>query len=71
MEKRNIEEALKDHLEKVGLGYPRSDAFIELLRLNLTDEELEVILGLPTKVAPFEVEDIDTIGKEGKRTVFS
>lgn len=63
MEKRNIEEALKEHLENIGLGYGKSDAMIELLKYNLTQEELEVILGLPTKLPPFGVEDVDTIAR--------
>lgn len=63
MERPNVHDSLKEHLEKIGLGSARSDAFIELLRLNLTDEELEVILGLPTKVVPFEVEDLDAIAQ--------
>lgn len=58
---RNIEEALKEHLEKVGLGYHRPEGFVKFLRLHLTEDELEVILGLPIQVAPFEVEDLDAI----------
>jgi Na+-translocating ferredoxin:NAD+ oxidoreductase RNF subunit RnfB len=59
----NIEEALKGHLERVGVGYAKSDAFIEFLRQSLTNEELEVILGLPAQVPPFEVEEVDTIAQ--------
>ena len=63
MEKRNIEEALKEHLENIGLGYGRSDAMIELLKYNLAQDELEVILGLPPNLPPFEVEEIDIIAR--------
>ncbi len=59
--KQNMEEAVKDHLTKIGLGYPKRDDFIEFLRMCLTDEEFEVISGLPTRVSPHEVEDVDII----------
>jgi len=61
--KGNMEEAIRSHLARVGTGIPLTDAFWKLLHMSLTDEELEVILGLPTKLPPFEVEDVDTIAQ--------
>jgi len=58
---------LMRHLGEVGTGYPQSDEFLEVLEKTLSEEEAAIALGLPTRLLPFEVEDIDTIaGRVGK-----
>ena len=60
---------LMRHLGNVGIGYPQEDDFIEVLRKTITTEEAEIALGLPTRLAPFEVEDVDLIAeKVGKNS---
>ena len=60
---------LMRHLGNVGIGYPQIDDFLEVLRKTITTEEAEIALGLPTRLAPFEVEDVDLIAeKVGKNS---
>jgi len=60
---------LMRHLGNVGIGYPQTGDFIEVLRKTITTEEAEIALGLPTRLAPFEVEDVDLIAeKVGKNS---
>ena len=60
---------LMRHLGNVGVGYPQIDDFLEVLRKTITIEEAEIALGLPTRLPPFEVEDVDSIAeKVGKNS---
>ena len=60
---------LMRHLGNVGVGYPQIDDFLEVLRKTTTIEEAEIALGLPTRLPPFEVEDVDSIAeKVGKNS---
>ncbi|HQO78492.1 MAG TPA: hypothetical protein PLG17_08265, partial [Thermodesulfobacteriota bacterium] len=58
---------LMQHLSEVGTGYPQSEEFLTVLQRIMSEEEAEVVLGLPTRLPPFEVEDVDTIaGRIGR-----
>jgi ferredoxin len=68
MERDTYRELLQ-HLGNVGVGYPQVDDFLEVLKKNITPEEAEVALGLPTRVPPFEVEEVDVIARRVGRPV--
>ncbi|MDO8722490.1 MAG: hypothetical protein Q7J31_09720 [Syntrophales bacterium] len=61
---QDIYRKLMRHLGNVGIGYPQKDDFIEVLRKTITTEEAEIALGLPTRLPPFEVEDVDLIAEK-------
>ncbi|MBW1840049.1 MAG: 4Fe-4S binding protein [Deltaproteobacteria bacterium] len=58
---QDIYQRLMKHLGNVGIGYPQIDDFLEVLKKTLTPEEAEIALGLPTRLPPFEVEEVDII----------
>ena len=58
--------AFMRHLEHVGIGYPQGDEFLEVLRKTLTPEEAGIGLGLPTRLPPLEVEEVDVIAQRVK-----
>ena len=60
---------LMKHLGEVGIGYPQIDDFLEVLKKNLTPEEAEIALGLPTRLPPLEVEDVEVIAGRLKKPV--
>jgi len=66
MKSRDVYQKLGDHLTKVGQGYPKVDALLELLHSNLSPQEAKVALGLPIKLPPLEVEEIDVIARQVK-----
>ena len=67
MNKEDTYTNLMTHLGEVGTGYPKSDDFLEVLRKIFSPEEAEVALGLPTRLPPLAVEDVETIaGRLGK-----
>ena len=63
MEKQDIYEKLGKHLSLLGMGYPYTEALIEILRQNYTELEAKVALAIPTKVIPLEPVGIDEIQK--------
>lgn len=66
---QDIYRKLMRHLGNVGVGYPQIDDFLEVLRKTITTEEAEIALGLPTRLPPFEVENVDLIAeKVGKNS---
>ena len=65
----NIYHALMNHLGSVGIGYPQLDEFLEVLKKTLTQEEAEVALGLPTRLPPFEVEDVEVVAQRIQKPV--
>ena len=60
---QDIYRRVMKHLGDVGAGYPQIDDFLEILKKTLTTEEAEIALGLPTRLAPFEVEEADIIAR--------
>ena len=59
MTEKDIYEKLADHLELMGMPIPASEEFIEILRINLSPLEAEVLLALPNRVAPLDFVGID------------
>jgi H+/Na+-translocating ferredoxin:NAD+ oxidoreductase subunit B len=66
---KNSYRKLMEHLGNVGIGYPQSDDFLGVLEKTIDPEEAEIALGLPIRVAPFEVEDVDVIAARVGRPV--
>ena len=60
---------LMRHLGNVGIGYPHYDEFLEVLEKKITPEEAEIALGLPTRLPPFEVEEVEEIAKRANKPV--
>ena len=60
---QDIYRKLMRHLGNVGVGYPQIDDLLEILRKTITTEEAEIALGLPTRLPPFEVENVDLIAE--------
>ena len=50
----DIYETLSKHLSSLGMGYPRKEELLMILRDNFTPQEAEIALSIPTKVIPFE-----------------
>ncbi len=54
-------EDLALHLSTLGMGLPYREELLQVLREHLTPEEAEVLLLLPTRVAPFHPVGVDVI----------
>ncbi len=52
---------LARHLEHLVMGYPYSDALLDLLREMFTPQEARVLLGIPNDLLPLEVAAPETI----------
>jgi len=52
---------LAKHLENLIMGYPFSDALIDLLKEMFSPIEAQVALAIPNNLAPLEVTDVETI----------
>jgi len=52
---------LAQHLENLIMGYPFSDALLELLAEMFSPQEAQVALAIPNRLAPLEVVDEDKI----------
>jgi Fe-S-cluster-containing hydrogenase component 2 len=61
MPEKDVYEKLGDHFELMGMPIPASGEFIEILRINLSPLEAEVLLALPNRVAPLDFLGIDDI----------
>ncbi|MBC8443875.1 MAG: hypothetical protein H8D81_02040, partial [Deltaproteobacteria bacterium] len=57
----NIYTRLAAHLEQLIMGYPFSDALIDLLKETYTPAEAQVALAIPNDLLPLEVIDVETI----------
>jgi Pyruvate/2-oxoacid:ferredoxin oxidoreductase delta subunit len=57
----NVYERLAVHLSTLGMGLPYKEELLEILVENLTPTEAEVLLTLPTKVAPLQPVAVDEI----------
>jgi len=60
---------LMKHLGNVGIGYPQYDEFLTVLEKKITPEEAEIALGLPTRLPPFEVEEVTAIAQRARKPV--
>lgn len=54
-------ERLAQHLSVLGMGYPVRDDLLEILRENLTRAEAELLLAVPTRVAPLTPSSVEEI----------
>lgn len=52
------------HLSVLGMGLPNREDLLEILKANLSPEEAEVALLLPTKVMPLEVAGLSEIAED-------
>lgn len=66
---QDIYRTLMKHLGEVGIGYPQIDDFLEVLKKTITPEEAETALGLPTRLSPFEVEEVAAIACRVQKSV--
>ena len=57
----DVYERLAEHYSTLGMGCVVNDDFIDILKEMFTPEEAEVVLLLPTKVAPFKPASVDDI----------
>lgn len=57
----DIYERLAFHLSTLGMGLPYREDLVAILKENLTKDEAEVLLLLPTKVAPLQPIRVDEI----------
>lgn len=63
---RDIYHSLAEHLKGLAMGYPITEALVDLLRGSYHRDEAKVLLGVPTDMAPLEMADADTIaGRAG------
>ncbi len=60
---KDIYHRLARHLEGLTMGYPFSDALLDLLSEMFDPEEARVALAIPNKLKPLEVVDVATIAK--------
>jgi Fe-S-cluster-containing hydrogenase component 2 len=63
MEEQNIYQQLAGHLSRLGMGYPTTEALVEILRETFSDLEAEVALAIPTKMIPLSPTGLDEILK--------
>lgn len=52
---------LAEHLENLIMGYPFSEALIDLLKETYTPVEAQVALAIPNHLLPLQVVDVETI----------
>jgi Fe-S-cluster-containing hydrogenase component 2 len=52
---------LADHLRRLGMGYPVTEALVEILKENFTPLEAEIALAIPTRIIPLEIATVDEI----------
>ncbi|RLA82696.1 MAG: hypothetical protein DRG31_07045, partial [Deltaproteobacteria bacterium] len=64
MEGGDVYKRLADHLSKLGMGYPPSDALEEILRECFSPQEAELALALPTAVPPLKLTEVDEIARK-------
>lgn len=65
----DIYHRLADHLADLTMGYPFSEALLDLLRETFQPDEAAVLLGLPTDLRPLEVVSADEVAANLGRTV--
>lgn len=64
----DIHRRLAAHLENLVMGYPFSDALVDLLREMFDPAEAEVALGIPNNLKPLEVAGIQEIADRCKKS---
>jgi len=57
----DVYQRLTSHLSTLCMGYPPTDELGEILKANFTPAEAEVMLALPTRVAPLDMAGVDEI----------
>ena len=60
---QEIYDRLAFHLSTLGMGLPVTEDLLPILKENLTTDEAEILLLLPTKVGPLEMAGIDEINR--------
>jgi Pyruvate/2-oxoacid:ferredoxin oxidoreductase delta subunit len=58
---KGIFELLSEHISRLAIGPPYNDHLVQILRENFDEREAEILLTLPTGVAPFKPVTIDEI----------
>ena len=61
MNAETIYTRLAEHLAELSMGYPYSDALVELLATMFTPQEAEIALAMTTDQLPLQIESIGTI----------
>jgi Fe-S-cluster-containing hydrogenase component 2 len=61
MAETEIYQKLADHLGRLGMGYPTREDLINILKENLTPQEAEIALAVPTEVIPMTLASARTI----------
>lgn len=57
----DVYERLSLHMSYLGMGYPRRDDLVEILKENFSPLEAEVALSIPSKIIPLQAVGIDEI----------
>ena len=52
---------LSEHMSKLAVGPPLNDYLVQILKESFSEKEAEILLSLPTQVAPFELVTLDQI----------
>ncbi len=63
MEEQKYLSKLAGHLSGLGMGYPTTEALVEILKETFSELEAEVALAIPTKMIPLSPTGLDDILK--------
>lgn len=61
---QDVYQRLVLHLSALGMGLPNREALLEILKENMSSEEAEIALLLPTRVMPLEVTGLSEIAQD-------
>lgn len=51
---KDIYRSLSEHISKLAIGPPHNDYLVQILRESFSESEAEILMHLPTQVAPFD-----------------
>ncbi len=57
----NVFQRLSEHISRLAIGPPHNEYLIQILQENLQEQEAELLLLLPTEVAPFKPVTVDEL----------
>ena len=58
---KDIYNTLSKHFSKLAVGPPHNDYLVDILKESFSEKEAEILLRLPTQVAPFEIVTLEQI----------